>query len=120
MRLPFINKQKVYYALYEGKTALVDDEGNPTGEYSVQYGEPEQICLNVGPAKYTAQQTEFGIHDGATIQLTTANRSVPWDTKTVWWLGVETEAPHNYETLSISRSKSACVIRLREVAVSGS
>lgn len=118
MRLPYINKQKVLYALYLGKTEIIDD-GLPTGEYSVQYGDPVEARMNVGPAKYTAQQNEFGIHDGATIQLTTSNMSVPFDTKTVWWIGRDADKPHNYETLSVARSKSACVIRLREVTVSG-
>jgi hypothetical protein len=35
------NKQGFWYANVEGKTEIIDDNGDPTGEYEITYSEPE-------------------------------------------------------------------------------
>lgn len=51
MRLLKRNLRKVYYAMYTGKTAVTDTDGNYTGEYELTYSEPVEIYANIAQAR---------------------------------------------------------------------
>ena len=54
------NKKTIYYALYQGKTEIVDSNGNRTGQYRTTYGTPTAIKTNVSASKGTTDLALFG------------------------------------------------------------
>ena len=50
MRCVMRNKTSFYYALYTGQTEIIDEYGNATGQYSVQYSDPIKSLGNVSAA----------------------------------------------------------------------
>ena len=49
-----------YYALYAGKTPMVDDYGNKTGEYEVSYENPVPLKANISAARGETISRQFG------------------------------------------------------------
>ena len=54
------NRVRIYYANYRGRTPLVDEYGNLTGEYSTEYDNPIAIMANVSAARGEATTRQFG------------------------------------------------------------
>lgn len=54
------NKRLIYYCLYAGKVAVVDSDGNETGEQAISYGVPVELYANVSPATGTNDVEQFG------------------------------------------------------------
>ena len=59
MAMP-INKRAYYYALYAGKTEILDDEGYYTGETEITYGNPVKDYANISPARGDSSVNQFG------------------------------------------------------------
>ena len=54
------NQVQLYYSLYNGKQAIVDDEGNDTGVTSTVYGTPTPFKANLSANKNTTEGEVFG------------------------------------------------------------
>lgn len=63
MKIMERNKQSFYYCLYSGKTAVVDAEGNETGESSLTYSTEVLMKANVSAATGYAQIEQFGSNE---------------------------------------------------------
>ena len=120
------NKQKIYYALYKGKTEIVDDYGNKTGEYDVSYDTPVEFDINVSAARGTADVDPFGINANYTKVMVTNDLSCPIDEYTALWIGitptvmegeVEVAVPHNYVCVKRAPSINSISFAIREVSV---
>jgi len=127
MRSLVRNKQKIYYALYDTKTDIVDDYGNKTGEYNVTYGEPVEYHINVSAARGTADVEQFGINANYTKTMTTNDLNCPIEETSILWINreptvtvgeVTTDIPHNYVVVSVARSINSITYAIREVNVS--
>ena len=54
------NKQPLYLYKYLGATAILDDNGNKTGEYRIVYANPIRVDINISPASGVSELQVFG------------------------------------------------------------
>lgn len=119
------NKQTVYYALYSGKTEIVDADGNRTGSYIEGYHDPVAISVNVSAARGTAEIEQFGIAVNYTHTIETTDMSLPIDTDSILWIGITPDSDgeagavkHNFVVATVATSLNSKMIAVREVDVS--
>ena len=93
------NKSLLYYALYSGKTAVEDENGNKTGEYEVSYYSPVPLRANISAARGTADLEEFGINLNYSKTIVIDDPLCPIDEHSVLWLGFTSEVPY-YDSTS--------------------
>lgn len=89
MRCLEINKRVIYYALYEGKIPVVDGDGYRTGEYTLGYGKPVKMRVNVSPGKGEATRQQFGVLEEYDKVLITDQLNCPVDEESVLWIDGE-------------------------------
>ena len=123
MRTTQRDKRTIYYALYNGVTEIVDEDGNYTGEYEVSYGTPTKARMNVSGGRGQAQIEMFGIDNPFTRTAVTDDLTTEFNTDTIFWFGVTPGAyaddvPHNYRCTGVSKTINCCTIALAEVDVS--
>lgn len=54
------NKKCFYYALFDSKDPVKDEDGNLTGEYTINYKAPVHMKANISPVIGEAQADLFG------------------------------------------------------------
>ena len=123
MRTTQRDKREIWYALYEGVSEVVDEDGNYTGEYEVLYSTPVKTRMNVSGGRGQAQLEVFGIDNPFTMVAVTDDLTTNFTTDTVFWFGVtpgETaeDVPYNFRCTGISKTINGCTIALAEVTVS--
>ncbi|RGC24864.1 hypothetical protein DWX41_20865 [Hungatella hathewayi] len=80
------NKSTLYYALYNEKKEIVDENGDFTGEYIVGYSAPEFFNANLSAGKGSAQADIFGVNVDFTRTISTTDLSLPiTETSLVWY-----------------------------------
>lgn len=110
------NKRPVAYAFYQGVTELTDDDGNLTGEYSVQYTEPIKALMNVSGGRGQADIAMFGLTQTFGRTATTEDLDVDWNTQTVMWIETDPDTePFDYRVVAVSRTINQVVLALSEV-----
>lgn len=112
------NRQEVWYAQYLGVQAILDDEGNDTGETGPAYSEKSRAMLNISPATGVAENQLFGDFADYTHTIATA-RKFPIDEQTVMWVDVATDQPYNFKVVRVAKSLNGWVFALKAVSVSG-
>lgn len=126
MRSLVRNKQKIYYSLYTGKTPIIDEYGNQTGEYTLTYGEPVAFEVNVSAARGTSDVEQFGIDLNYSKTMVTNDLTCPIDEAARLWIGrepvvvegqTEIQIPHNYVVLMVARSINSITYAIKEVSV---
>lgn len=117
MRTNQRNKQTVWYALYQGISDMTDADGNLTGEHPVTYGEPTAARMNVSRKRGASQPSAPGMTDPYTVSLITDDLSTPFDTSTIWWVGIPfgLGTPHNFRCTGVATSINTRTIYLAEV-----
>ena len=116
MRTVKRNKRPVAYAFYQGVTELTDDDGNLTGEYSVQYTEPIKALMNVSGGRGQADIAMFGLTQTFGRTATTEDLDVDWNTQTVMWIKTDPDTePFDYRVVAVSRTINQVVLALSEV-----
>ncbi len=70
MRLLSRNRQPLWYANYKGKSEMIDEWGNSTGQYEITYSNPEKAMWNVNVVESDAEVEMFGVHAVDTIVIT--------------------------------------------------
>lgn len=118
MRTVQRNKRPIWYALYNGVTEVVDEDGNYTGEQEVSYGEPIQARMNVSGGRGQAEIELFGVDNPFTRTAVTDDLDTPFNTGTIFWFNADPETdPHNYRCTGMSRTINQVVIALAEVDI---
>ena len=113
------NKRTIWYALYNGVTEVVDEDGNYTGEQEVSYGEPIQARMNVSGGRGQAEIELFGVDNPFTKTAVTDDLTTPFTTDTIFWFEADPLVdPHNYRCTGVSRTINQVVIALAEISVS--
>lgn len=80
------NKNTLYYALYNGKEEVVDENGDFTGEYIIGYSAPVVFYANISAGKGSAQADIFGVNVDFTRTISTTELSLPIrETSLVWY-----------------------------------
>lgn len=115
------NKRTIWYALYEGLTEVVDEDGNYTGEQVVSYATPVKTRMNVSGGRGQAAIEEFGIDNPFTHSAVTDDLSTPFNTDTVFWFGKEPYdgdgnlTQHNYRCTGVARTINGVTLALAEI-----
>ena len=123
MRTTQRDKRTIWYALYEGVSEVVDDDGNYTGEYTVSYSTPTKTRMNISGGRGQAAIEAFGIDNPFTMSAVTDDLTTPFNTDTIFWFGVTPGATydavaHNYKCTGIARTINGLTIALKELDVS--
>ena len=126
MRILRRNTQKIYYALYTGKTAKTDSLGYATGEYVKTYGTPVEMRVNINPASGNASVEPFGTEIDYTHIMVTCDTDCPIDEHSILWIGKEPYTddaepqltPHNFRVNRVAKSLNSILYAIREVDVS--
>lgn len=86
------NTRELWYATYQGETAVVDENGDLTGEKQKSYSEPVKFRANLSATRGTQGFTGTGVsydYFGADVQydliISTANMTLPIDEYTLIW-----------------------------------
>jgi len=120
------NKQKIYYALFDKKTEIRDEDGNATGEFEVTYKTPVEYHINVSAARGTADVEQFGINTVYSKTMETNDLACPIDEYAALWIGKEafetvgqvtTVTPHNYVVVMVAKSINSISYAIKEVSV---
>lgn len=118
MRTTQRDKRTIWYALYLGTEDVVDDDGNYTGEHTVNYSAPICARMNVSGGRGRADVEMFGIDTPFTKVAVTDDLKTPFDTDTIFWFGADPQTEqHNYRVTGISRTINQVVIALAEVDI---
>jgi hypothetical protein len=112
------NKRTIWYALYNGVTEVVDEDGNYTGEQEVSYGEPIQARMNVSGGRGQAEIELFGVDNPFTRTAVTDDLDTTFNTDTIFWFEADPLTdPHNYRCTGVARTINQVVIALAELDV---
>lgn len=124
MRCAMRNKTSFYYALYIGQTEIIDEYGNVTGEYSVQYSNPIKILGNVSAAQGETQSRQFGESETYDKVIVLDDPNTPIDEYSILWVDTRPElvdgvttTPHDYIVKKVARSLNSVSIAISKVAV---
>lgn len=98
------NKQIIYYATLESKTELVDEYGNRTGQYQLNYSDPVAARMNIRWDDGAVQLEGFGLNAIARRRMVTDDMTCPIGIDSILWIGVEPNeqgtVAHNYVVAS--------------------
>ena len=85
------NKQTFYYCQYAGKTPIVDEYGNETGESIITYEDPVQMYANVSQATGQSNTEQFGNLENYDKVIVTEDVNCPIDENSVLFVDKEPE-----------------------------
>ena len=124
MRCMARNKTTFYYAVYTGQTEIIDEYGNATGQYSVNYGDPTKALGNVSAAQGEMQTRQFGDSEIYDKVIVLDDVNTPIDEYSILWVdtspvldGGNTETPHDYVVKKVARSLNSVSIAISKVSV---
>lgn len=80
------NKRLIHYALYTGKTPVVDEYGNLTGDYEPTYASPEKLRISVSAAKGKYSTMQFGGLEMYDKVMVTSDMDCPISETTILWV----------------------------------
>lgn len=111
------NKRQIFYALYVGDEAIMDEYGNETGERNPLYGDMIELRCNVSAASGNEAVQAFGSMTNYTRAICVADNACPLAENALVWFGVADTEPHNYIVLRRADSKNGILYALQEVKV---
>lgn len=80
------NRQRLWYAVYNGKTPILDKDGFETGETFASYSAPVVFHANLSAAKGTAGVEAFGVTANYTKTVSTSDVNLPiTETSRIWY-----------------------------------
>lgn len=111
------NKKTIYYAQYAGKTPIVDSNGLKTGEYTISYGDPVAINVNVSANRGAADVGMIGINENYVRSIVTDDMDCPINEETVLWIDQPLTKPHNYVVTLVAKSINSITYAVKKVKV---
>ena len=125
MRCLVRNKRTFYYASYIGETEIVDEYGNFTGEYSVNFTNPVKTLGNVSAAQGEMQSRQFGESESYDKVIVLDDRNAPIDEHSVLWVDTlphlnedgSTDTPYDYAVKRVARGLNGVSIAISKVDV---
>lgn len=129
------NKQTLWYALYSGKKELIDEYGNRTGQFAIEYEKPCKTAANISPASGETSISQFGENERYDKVIVFADTDIPINEYSVLWIdrmpalnadgelekGSNGEAltPHDYVVKQVAKSLNSTAYAVDKVRVSG-
>lgn len=128
------NKQVLWYALYIGKTEIIDEYGNRTGQFTLHYDNPTMARANISPAGGETSITQFGEDERYDKVIVFASVDIPIDEYSVIWIDSEPAidkkgalvvnpetgeaiTPHDYVVKRVARSLNSTAYAVNKVNV---
>jgi len=111
------NQQRMFYALYDKKEAVIDEYGNKTGEWDLAYGEKIEISGTVTSATGFAQPELFGIFDSYDKVVILDNPDLPIKSSTIFWIDDLEAEKHDYKVVKPARSLNSLAVAVSKIAV---
>lgn len=126
MRLCERNKKTFYYAEFQEKAPILDENGFETGRYKVVYGEPIKARASISASRGFSENEQFGLDLNYTNTIITDDMECPIEETSILWLNTtpvvdeesgETITPHNYVVVAVAKSLNHIVYAVRKVDV---
>lgn len=86
MRLLKRNRQNIYYATYNNKIPITDENGDFTGDTDTGYSAPVSFYANISPAKGSSQEEVFGKNLDYSRTIVTCDMTLPIDEFSRIWI----------------------------------
>ncbi len=124
MRIMERNKSTFFYLLYKEKTAVLDGDGDETGEYDVVYEEPVEMRANVSAATGQSQVEQFGNLENYDKVIVTDDTTCPINENTVLFIDKEPSydtlgrPQYDYTVKRVAKSLNSISIAVSKVKVS--
>lgn len=83
------NQRTLFYALYEGKNPILDENGDYTGESTDVYSLPRKVKLNLSSGKGSARKDLFGMNIDFDRTLSTTDFSLNIVENSLIWYETE-------------------------------
>ena len=114
------NTSAVTYALYTGKTEIIDEYGNKTGSFEPTYSAQVSTSMYVSAGKGDATLEAFGTLTDYDRVMSTSDTSCPINEYSILWLdGADTTGPNNYYVKKRAPWKNSIAFAIKEVEISG-
>ena len=85
MRDAELNKITMFYALYEGKEDVLDENGDYTGNPVIKYSKPVEFRASASSGKGSAGEDIFGVNADFTRSICSMDMTLPiTETSLVW------------------------------------
>ncbi len=130
-----INKQRFFYALFEGKEEILDEYGNLSGQYKLLYSNPIEFKANISAARGESLSNQFGENLNYDKTIVADKGSLLLDEYSILWvdsipllnedgsLATDDEGkvftPHDYVVRKVGESLNTVLIAISKVTVSG-
>ena len=117
------NKRPFVYCTYLGKTPMVDDDGNETGEYTISYSNPIYTRGHISPATGQSVNEQFGGLENydKVIALDDMNTDIAEDTVLFIDKGYETDEDgmpiYDYVVRRVAKSLNQVSVAISKVKV---
>lgn len=118
------NEVPFYYALFDSKSAVLDEYGNESGEYQITYKTPVQMYANVSAATGVAQVEQFGNFLSYDKVIVTDDLNCPIDENSVLFIDKSPEYAtdgtplYDYVVKRVAKSLNSVSIAVSRVKVS--
>lgn len=118
------NKQAFWYALYDGKQAVTDTDGNETGEYKIVYKTAVKAEGNISAATGSSQVEQFGNFAGYDRVIVTDDVNSPIDENTVLFVDItptydaDNQPLYDYVVKRVAKSLNSVSYAVSKVSVS--
>lgn len=110
------NKQKFYYALYQGEQEIIDADGDKTGQYGSSYDTAKEYYGNISPASGYVNFEMFGTLKDYT-HIITCEKNCPITENAILWIGEPTSKPYNYLVMAVRKSLNSVNLAVKQVNV---
>ena len=125
MRCLMRNKRTFYYALFNSKTELKDEDGRFTGDYKLNYSNPICAMANISGAKGEVTTRQFGEEITYDKVVVMDNPRTEIDEYAVMWIDRtpvleqdgSTSTPYDYVVKQVARSLNSVSIAAARVEV---
>lgn len=97
---------------------MVDENGNYTGEFDVEYTAPVKTLMNVSGGRGQADVALFGLTQNFSRTAVTQDLDTNWNTEMVMWVERDPDTePFDYRVAAVARTINQVVLALEEVDV---
>lgn len=124
MRLLKRNRQNIYYATYNNKIPITDENGDFTGDTDTGYSAPVSFYANISPAKGSSQEEVFGKNLDYSRTIVTCDMTLPIDEFSRIWIetnpviksdGTADGDSADYSVVQIARGLSSVAYALKKL-----
>lgn len=125
MRCLSRNKKIFYYALFNGKSEVRDENGLLTGSYKLTYGSPVRSAANISAAQGETNMRQFGENIPYDKVIVMDSPDISIDEYSILWIDRlpvlkndgTTDTPYDYVVKKVARSLNSVSLAVAKVNV---